>query len=176
MAKSKGDQANRWKRQWYVASKSGSKDHKVSEDHEGKFYCDCWPFRKNRICDHIRDARAGGGRLIGELERPEPTIDYGWVVDKVTPVIADGKVQQVQVPQVPFGNTHTHFVLTVFYDMLFYGVRWNTIRKEYRQDHITEAEVRNFIQVHGRCVLQEIGGSTYKVVREDPTIPTDIST
>ena len=114
--------------------------------------------------------------MIGELERPEPTIDYGWVVDKVTPVIADGKVQQVQVPQVPFGNTHTHFVLTVFYDMLFYGVRWNTIRKEYRQDHITEAEVRNFIQVHGRCVLQEIGGSTYKVVREDPTIPTDIST
>jgi hypothetical protein len=57
MAKRKGEQTDRWKRQWFVPSKSGGKDHKVSEDKEGKFFCDCWPFRKERICDHIRDAR-----------------------------------------------------------------------------------------------------------------------
>ena len=30
MAESKGDQADRQKRQWYVASKSGGKNHKVA--------------------------------------------------------------------------------------------------------------------------------------------------
>jgi hypothetical protein len=168
MAKRKGEQTDRWKRQWYVPSKSGGKDHKVSEDHEGKFYCDCWPFRKNRICDHIRDARAGGGRLIGEPEIPEPTLDYGWVVTQVTPVIADGKIQTLQVPQLPFGNEHTHFVLTVFYDLLFYSVRWSTIREAYHQDHITEGEVREFIRSRGRCVLRELGGNTYTVVCGNP--------
>jgi hypothetical protein len=59
--------------------------------------------------------RAGGGRLIGEPEIPEPTLGYGWVVTQVTPVIADGQIQQLQIPQLPFGNEHTHFALTIFY-------------------------------------------------------------
>ena len=91
-----------------------------------------------------------------------------------TPVIADGKVQQVQIPQVPFGNEHTHFVLTVFYDMLFYGVRWSTIRKEYHQEHITEADVREFIRSRGRCVLRELGGSAYTVVNANPPTVDEI--
>ena len=32
MAKSKGDRANRQKRQWYLVSKSDGKDHKVVHD------------------------------------------------------------------------------------------------------------------------------------------------
>ena len=174
MAKRKCEQTDRWKRQWFVPSKSGGKDHKVSEDKEGKFFCDCWPFRKERICDHIRDARAGGGRLIGEPEIPEPTLGYGWVVTQVTPVIADGQIQQLQIPQLPFGSEHTHFALTVFYDMLFYGVRWSTIRKEYHQDHITEADVREFVRSRGRCVLQELGGNAYTVVNANPPTVDEI--
>ena len=112
--------------------------------------------------------------LIGEPKLPEPTLDYGWVVDKVTPVIADGKVQQLQIPQVPFGNEHTHFALTVFYDLLFYGVRWSTIRKEYHQDHITEADVREFIRSRGRCVLRELGGNAYTVVNANPPTVDEI--
>jgi len=174
MAKRKGEQTDRWKRQWFVPSKSGGKDHKVSEDKEGKFFCDCWPFRKERICDHIRDARAGGGRLIGEPEIHEPTLGYGWVVTQVTPVIADGQIQQLQIPQLHFGNEHTHFALTIFYDMLFYGVRWSTIRKEYYQDHITEADVREFVRSRGRCVLQELGGNAYTVVNANPPTVDEI--
>ena len=174
MAKSKGDQANRWKRQWYVASKSGGKDHKVSEDHEGKFFCDCWPFRKNRICDHIREARAAGGRLIGEPERHEPPMEM-WTVTMVTPDFdADGNIRLLKVPTVPFGPEHLHFVLTVYYDMLFYDVKWSSIRNMYDEREVTEAFVREFIASRGRCVLQEIDGKAYKVVRDDPVRPGDI--
>ena len=41
----------------------------------------------------------------------------------------------------------------------------------YDQREITEAFVREFIASRGRCVLQEIDGRAYKVVRDDPIKP-----
>jgi hypothetical protein len=30
-------------------------------------------------------------------------------------------------PIVPFGHEHLHFILTVFYDRLLYGLKWSSI-------------------------------------------------
>jgi hypothetical protein len=77
-------------------------------------------------------------------------------------------------PRGPFDPKHHHFVLTVYYDMLFYGIKWNSIRNMYDEREVTEVFVREFIVSRGRCVLQEIDGRACKVVRDDPIRPGDI--
>ena len=144
---------NRWKQQWLVPSNSGGKDHKVSEDQDGDFFCDCWPFRKNRTCTHIDVVRSGGGTPLGSPVLPELPLQF-WDVSQVTPKIADGEIKFLKVPLMPFGPEHAHFAYTILYDLLFYGVKWVTIRKQYSvlPKGLTEAEVRQAIRDRGRCV------------------------
>lgn len=172
---------NRWKQQWTVPSNSGGKDHKVSEDQEGNYFCDCWPFRRNRACKHIDVIKSGGGTLIGSLSLPEPPMQF-WEIDQVTPEIANGKILYLKVPLVPFGDSHAHFTYTVFYDLMLYGVKWSTIRTGYSaiSDRLTEADVRNVIRERGRCVKgpwqknpNGEGGDwgPYEITHEDPPLP-----
>lgn len=146
--------SDRWKRQWFVPSNSGGKDHKVSEDFVGAMFCDCWPFRKDRTCKHIDTVRLGGGTLIGdEPTTLEPLLQF-WNVSQVTPKLSDGTIEFLKVPLMPFGDKHAHFAYTILYDLLFYEVKWSTIRKQYSvvAERLTEAEVRKAVRDHGRCV------------------------
>ena len=178
--------SDRWEQQWLVASNSGGKEHKVSEDLDGNFFCDCWPFRRNRTCKHIEVVKSGGGTPLGSSLLPEPSMQF-WEIDKVTPEISDGQIQFLKVPLVPFGESHTHFIYTVFYDLLYYGVKWATIREGYHAitDSITEADVRNATRQHGRCVRgawrpspNGDGGDwgPYEITREDPPHPLKLQT
>lgn len=143
---------NRWKQQWLVPSKSGGKDHKVSEDQDGDFFCDCWPFRKNRTCKHIDVVRNGGGTPLRSSALPEPPLQF-WNVSQVTPKVSDGRIEFLKVPLMPLDDSHAHFAYTIFYDLLFYGVKWATIRKQYMIiNGLTELDVRNAIRERGRCV------------------------
>lgn len=75
---------------------------------------------------------------------------------------------------VAFGPKHLYLSQTVYYDLLFYGVKWSSIRNIYDEREVTEAFVREFIASRGRGVLQEIDGRAYKVVHGDPVKPGDI--
>ena len=77
-------------------------------------------------------------------------------------------------PAVAFGPKHLYLSQTVYYDLLFYSVKWSSIRNMYDEREVMEAFVRESIASRGRCVLQEIDGRTYKVVRDDPIRPGDI--
>jgi hypothetical protein len=145
--------SNRWKRQWHVPSNSGGKGHKVSEDQDDNMFCDCWPFRRNRTCKHIAVVRLGGGTLVGYgQEAHEPPLRF-WDVSQVTPKVSDGRIEFLKVPLMPLGDSHAHFAYTIFYDLLFYGVKWTTIRKQYTiVNGLTELDVRNAIRERGRCV------------------------
>ena len=76
-------------------------------------------------------------------------------------------------PTVSFSPEHLHFVLTVYYDLLFYGVTRSSIRNMYDEREVMEAFVREFIASRGRCIPQQIDGRAYKVVRDDPIKPGD---
>ena len=119
---------------------------------------------------------------MGSPALPEPPMQF-WEIDKVTPEISNGQIQYLKVPLVPFGASHTHFVYTVFYDLMFYGVKWATIRKGYHAiaDSLTEADIREAIRERGRCVKgpwrkngDSEGGDwdPYVVTREDSPLPS----
>lgn len=177
---------DRWEQQWLVPSNSGSKEHKVSKDHEGSFFCDCWPFRKNRTCKHIDVVKSGGGTPLDSPALPEPPLQF-WEIDKVTPEISDGQIEFLKVPLMPFGESHAHFAYTIFYDLMFYGVKWATIREQYSvvTGGISEADVRNAIRQRGRCVRgawqpspDGKGGDwgPYVVTHKDPPRPLELQT
>lgn len=89
-------------------------------------------------------------------------------------VSVTGAIYARDGPTVPFGHEHLHFTLTVYYDMLFYSVKWSSIRNMYDEREVMEAFGREFIASRGRCILQQIGGRAYKVVRDDPIRLGDI--
>ena len=139
---------NRWRKQWMVHSRSGGDPHKVSLDRNNAYWCDCWPFKKNRTCYHIDVAKGGGGDEIGVHQPPEPKIVYANVCE----VQKEEDEETLLVPLLPLGDEH--FLGTLLYDMLRFGVRWPSLMKAYKlnQASITPAEVRAYIETAGRKI------------------------
>jgi len=110
--------------------------------------------------------------MKSKKQTKDPIATINKAMEKI--VSMTGTVYTRDGPTVPFGPEHLHFTLTVYYDMLFYGIKWSSIRNMYDEREVTEAFVREFIASRGRCVLQEIDGTAYKVVRDVPIRPGDI--
>ena len=160
-----------YKKQWKVPSSSGSGEYTVSLKESGEYICHCFPFLKSRQpCKHILAVRRGEYPEIGETVRPEPEMVCA-MVEQVKPELQDPE-HRLLVPLVPFSNEHADFVVTVWYDLLRYGVSWRTVKNAYNpMDGFGAQDVKDYIHARGcRTILDpdswvdERGYTTYKRV------------
>ena len=140
-----------YKKQWKVPSASDArKEYTVSLKDDGEYICHCFPFLKTRKpCKHILAVQRGECPEFGETTRPEPERVYA-MTNQVKP---DPKnPEKLLVPLVPFGREHADFAVTVYYDLLRYGVCWQAIKASYH--------IRGFGPKDVQAVIVESGYRT----------------
>jgi len=144
----------KYKKKWKVPSRSdSSKVYTVSLTEDGSYECSCpvWVFRREE-CPHIRlvktQATLDGKDFDGEEIKPMVI-----VMAKVREVTKHG--HELYTPLIPL-PTPVHLLATICYDLNKFGLSWREIRDHYHlPPEWTRERVRNYIQVHGRCIETE---------------------
>lgn len=158
-----------YQKQWEVPSSSGGKSYTVSLTQDGEYVCHCWPFLRNRQdCKHITAVKNGEASEKGSSLPPEPVLVYASVNE-----VQRGEDGKLLVPLLPFGGEHDAFAVTIFFDLLVNGVRFETIKRGYRLNAKLKLVdlIQHVRQLSGRTVLDPnswVDGRGYTQYRTIP--------
>lgn len=137
----------RYVKKWRVQSNSdNNKFYTVSLTEDGKYECSCpaWIYRRKE-CSHIQFAKANPNSDI-ITQKDKPIVVYA----KVRQVTKEGT--KLLTPLVPLRPDAGHFIATICYDLMKYGVSWSWLKEKYSLSGYRKEDVIAYIEANGRCI------------------------